>query len=63
MLFAMNAQGLDTTNVSPIDSATLREELEARKRAGAMHVLLDPSAGAGAADGIDIEEFIATMEI
>lgn len=63
MLFAMNAQGLDATGVTSIAGTTLREDHKAGKLAGVTHVLLDPSAGAGATDGTDIDEFIAKFAV
>lgn len=61
LLFGKNAQGIDATNMSPMDAKRLREAMEVRKRAGATHVLLDPSAASGGANAIEMDEFISSL--
>lgn len=63
LLFAKNAQGIDPTGMSPMDPMKLRQAIEARKLAGATHVLLNPSAGAGEASALEIDEFLSSIKV
>lgn len=63
LLFGKNAQGIDPTDMAPMDAKVLCEALEDRKRAGTTHVLLDPSAASGGPNAIAIDEFMTSIKV